>query len=343
MDREIKTAFVTGATGLLGNNLVRMLVEEGIQVKALVRSTNKAQLQFDRHPSVEIVVGDMTDVASFATALSGCDTLFHTAAYYRDSYCGGRHWSALHAVNVEGTEQLLAAAYKAGIKQFVHTSSIAVIKGNQYQLVNETMKRDLKDADDYYRSKILADEKVCEHLEKHPDSFGVFVMPGWMHGPGDMGPTSAGQFTLDFLQRKLPGIPPATFAFVDARDVARAAILALKKGRRGEHYLAAGQHTSMAELMKRYEQVTGIKAPQIKIPIIALWSIALIQELFSKILNKPALLSLATLQQMRNEYERSRFDHSKSEHELGLSFRSIEETIADEVTWYQEHWNSVAT
>ncbi|WP_051955853.1 hypothetical protein [Beijerinckia mobilis] len=74
-----------------------------------------------------------------------------------------------------------------------------------------------------------------------------------MHGPGDRGPTSAGQFTLDYVQRKLPGIPPATFAFVDTRDVAKAQILALRNGRRGEHSLSAERHMTMADLIKLYE------------------------------------------------------------------------------------------
>lgn len=337
MARDTKIAFVTGATGLLGNNLVRALLAEGVQVRGLARSAEKARQQFGDLDGLDIVEGDMEDVTGFAGALSGCDTLFHTAAYFRDSYYGGSHWAKLKAINVDATARLLTAAHEAGIRQIVHTSSIAVVDGKKGQVVDETMKRPARGADDYYRSKILSDQTVMAHLDKHPDTFGVFVMPGWMHGPGDRGPTAAGQFTLDFMQGKLPGIPPATFAFVDARDVAQAEILALKQGRRGEHYLAAGRHVAMAELMQLYEKTTGVAAPRRRIPAAALWLIAGIQEAVARLTGRPALLSLAAVRNMRNEFDHSRFDPTKSQAELGLSFRPMEKTIADEVAWYREN------
>lgn len=104
---KIETAFVTGATGLLGNNLVRELISRGARVKALVRSTEKGRQQFGEIEGVELIAGDMTDVAAFAEHLQGCDILFHTAAYFRDNYKGGSHWPKLKAINVEGTRHLL--------------------------------------------------------------------------------------------------------------------------------------------------------------------------------------------------------------------------------------------
>src|SRR5262249_14380278 len=121
-------AFVTGATGLLGNNLVRALAERGHRVKALVRSRAKANEQFAGLP-LEVIEGDMNDVSSFKEALRGVDVLFHTAAFFRDSYKGGRHWDELFRTNVEGTEALLAAAYEAGVRRMVHTSSGGVLDG----------------------------------------------------------------------------------------------------------------------------------------------------------------------------------------------------------------------
>src|SRR5215475_12764259 len=91
-------AFVTGATGLLGNNLVRMLVNKGVKVRALARSLEKARLQFAGLP-VEIVQGDLENVTGFAHGLAGADVVFHAAAFFRDSYKGGTHWDALHRIN----------------------------------------------------------------------------------------------------------------------------------------------------------------------------------------------------------------------------------------------------
>jgi uncharacterized protein YbjT (DUF2867 family) len=84
-------AFVTGSTGLLGNNLVRVLTERGVRVAALARSRSKAARQF-AGLNVDIVEGDMTEVSKFKNALHGTDVLFHRAAYFRDNHKGGRHW-----------------------------------------------------------------------------------------------------------------------------------------------------------------------------------------------------------------------------------------------------------
>lgn len=333
----MQTAFVTGATGLLGNNLVRLLLQRGTRVKALVRSRDKAARQFGESNGLEIVEGDMENVPGFASELIGCDSLFHTAAYFRESYGGGKHWESLKRINVDATVELLEAAHAAGVRRFVHTSSIAVVKGPRGALIDETMKRDERDADDYYRSKILSDRAVQDVLDRHPDMFGAFVMPGWMHGPGDLGPTAAGRFTLDFLKRALPGIPPGTFAFVDARDVAFALAAAAERGRRGEHYLAAGHHIAMRDLVKIYEKVTGTPAPGRDLPVALLWLVALFQEAAARLTGRPVLLSLATVRSMRNEAERTRFDPRKSRTELGLGFRPIEETVRDEIDWFIQH------
>jgi dihydroflavonol-4-reductase len=195
---------------------------------------------------VQIVVGDMTRVAGFYQALQGADVLFHTAAHFRDSYKGGNHWGSLQKINVQGTRDLLQAAYAAGVRRMVHTSSIAVLNGPRGMTIDETMVRKLPEKNPYYLSKVMSDLEVIASLAKHAYFHASFILPGWMHGPGDVGPTQAGQTAIDFFNGKLPGIVPATFAFVDARDVALAQIAAAEKGRRGERYLVAGRHMTMA-------------------------------------------------------------------------------------------------
>ena len=202
------------------------------------------------------------------------DILFHTAAYFRDSFKGGRHWETLYKVNVKGTENLLAAAYEAGIPRVVHTSSVGVLTAPAGVLIDETMDRPETGADDYFRSKILADRKVYDFLAGHPDMESVMVLPGWMVGPGDIGPTSSGQMVLDFVNRKLPGIVPATFSVVDARDVAVCQIAAAERGRTGERYIAAGRAMTMAGLFSLLEKVTGVPAPSRRIPMWLLFGLA---------------------------------------------------------------------
>jgi nucleoside-diphosphate-sugar epimerase len=327
-------AFVTGATGLLGNNLVRELLAQGFRVRALVRSRAKAEKQFGDLP-VEFVTGDMLAVGDFAPALAGVDGVFHTAAYFRDSYTGGQHWPALHAANVLGTRALLQHAYDAGVRRFVHASSIAVLRGVRGRLVDETMLRDEGDADDYYRSKILSDREILSFLADHPDFRASMVLPGWMHGPGDMGPTSAGQTVLDVAGGKLPGVPPGSVSLVDARDVAQAMIQAWHRGRRGERYLAAGRHITMTDLLPLMGDALGVKVPHRRLPMALLYAIAGISEIRARITGQPVLLSWAVARAMASENERSHFSAAKSEAELGLRFRPIEDTLRDEVAWFR--------
>jgi dihydroflavonol-4-reductase len=333
----MRTAFVTGATGLLGNNLVRMLAARNVRVRALSRSVEKARSQFGDRENVEVVLGDLMNIGGFAGALTGSDILFHTAAFFRESYKGGNHKGALTAVNEEGTARLMEAAYAAGIRRMVHTSAGGVLMGRNGQAASETMLRPEQEADDYYLSKIKTDQTVLRFLERHSDMFGVLILPGWMHGPGDMGPTSAGQFTLDYVRRKLPGIPPGGFSLVDARDVAAAMIAAAEKGVRGERYIVGGQTLTMSELVSAYERVTGIPAPRWKIPASLLLLLALANEGYARLTGRPVLISLASARLLLREKDRQSFDSSRSERELGVVFRPVEETLVDEIAWYRRN------
>ena len=109
---------------------MRLLSAQGYSIRVLVLpdEMDKVPIQLAGIP-VDVIPGDMRDVPAFASALSGVDIVFHTAAYFRDYLKGGRHWNSLYGINVAGTRNLLEAAYRAGIRRFVHASSIAVLDG----------------------------------------------------------------------------------------------------------------------------------------------------------------------------------------------------------------------
>ena len=333
-----QTAFVTGGVGLLGSNLVRLLADQGFSVRALVLPSemDKVPIQLAGIP-VSIISGDMRDVSGFAYALTGVDIVFHTAAFFRDYLKGGRHWDALYSTNVAGTRSLLEAAYRAGVRRFVHASSIAVLDGRGSAVIDETMLRDERRAEPYYRSKILADREIVNFLCRHPDMVVAMVLPGWMHGPGDAAPTPAGQSVLDFLRGKIPGILPGAFPIVDARDVAEAMVLAARKGRRGERYLAAGRPVSSAEYMASLAAIGGVKVPARKIPRSALYAVAAVSECWARLTHRPVQLSLAAMRLLDRRLDQLQFDHSKSKKELGLEFRPLESTLRDEIAWFRAH------
>lgn len=219
------------------------------------------------------------------------------------------------------------------MRRFVHTSSIAVLDGAPGTPIDETCLRAEADADDYYRSKILAEREVLRFLESHPQMYACMVLPGWMWGPGDRGPTSSGQLVRDVINGKLPGLIPGTFSLVDARDVAWAHIAAAQSGRRGERYLAAGRNLTMRQLIPALGRIAGVKVPSRQLPLPALYLLAAMQEAYAYLTGKPILLSMATLRLLIREEHRTRFDHRKSEEELGLSFRVLEQTLTDTVAW----------
>jgi dihydroflavonol-4-reductase len=333
-----QTAFVTGGVGLLGSNLVRLLVGKGYSVRALVLPSelDKVPIQFSGI-HVDVIPGDMRDVAAFASALASVDIVFHTAAFFRDYLKGGRHWDALYSINVAGTRSVLEAAYRAGIRRFVHASSIAVLDGPASASIDETMLRDPRHAEPYYRSKILAEREILNFLNQNPDMDAAMVLPGWMHGPGDAAPTPAGQSVLDFLRGKIPGVLPGAFSIVDARDVAEAMFLVALKGRRRERYLAAGRPITSADYMACLAQISGVKVPARKIPRSALYAVAGVSECWARLTHKPVQLSLAAVRLLDRRIDQLQFDHSKSKRELGLEFRPLEETLRDEIAWFRAH------
>ncbi len=166
-------------------------------------------------------------------------------------------------------------------------------------------------------------------LHSHPDMHMAMVLPGWMFGPGDIGPTSSGQFLIDFMHGKLPGVLPGTFSVVDARDVAQHVLTALERGRSGERYLAAGVHMDMGSIFKALSQVSGLPAPKRKVPLALLRVIAALYELQHLITGKPVLISNSTIKLMAGERDRTHFSHEKAHKNWAAAF----------VPW-NRHWRT---
>lgn len=262
-------AFVTGATGLLGNNLVRLLIEEKNEVKALVRSKEKAKKLFGDLP-VEYVVGDMENVAGFAAEMDGCDVLFHTAAYFREYYEKSReHWQKLENINIKGSIKILEEAERRGAKKAIYVSSSGTIglKADGSPGDETTPPSKFASENLYFKSKVLADRAVKEFSRRSKLPV-VQILPGWMFGIGDAAPTSSGQIVMDILNGKLPGTFDGGTSTVDAKDVARAMIAAVKRGKAGEKYIVGGEFYTIEEIAharrsRRNSQVEN-KNPQIR-------------------------------------------------------------------------------
>jgi nucleoside-diphosphate-sugar epimerase len=225
------------------------------------------------------------------------------------------------------------------VRKFLHVSSIGtlVAKAPDGRPVDETMRRD-PDAtkNDYFRSKILADRVVEDALARHPDLWAAYVLPGFMNGPGDAGPTSAGQTVIDFTAGRLPGVVDVHLSYVDARDVARGCAEAVERAPRGARYVVAGRRMHLGEAFRILERITGVRAPKRHVPTAVLAIVAATNELWARVSGRPVLISLATFRTLREEGPYNAYDSSRAERELGVRFRPLEETLSDAVRWLDE-------
>ncbi|MFQ4137852.1 SDR family oxidoreductase [Nodosilinea sp. PGN35] len=327
-------AFVTGSTGLLGSNLVRELVDRGYRVKALVRSTVKAKSLLGNVPQVQLIQGDLQNISAFAADLQGCDVLFHTAAYFRESYGAGNHWPMLQRLNIDATIALLEAAEKAGVQKAIYVSSSGCIgrnpdgsPGNENTPPGAIAHENL-----YFKSKLMAEAAVANFIQSHTMPV-VLICPGAMLGPQDAAPTELGQFVLNFLHRKIPARPAGGMPCVDVRDVAAAMVQAVDQGRSGQRYLVGGEYYSMADLMTHLEEVSGVPAPRLKMPGVIMRILAVISTIAGRLRGQKPEIPVEGVKIMLASLA---YDSTKAQRELGAQFRPLKTTLADMVTWYRQ-------
>lgn len=328
-------AFVTGATGLLGTNLVHTLLQDGHEVKALVRSAAKASKVLKSHERLTIIEGDMEHVPGFAPQLAGSEVLFHTAAYFREYFGPGDHWGKLKAINVDATIALLNAAEQHGLRKVIYTSSSGVIGGlpNDQTADESTPPDEAAMANLYFRSKVIAEQEIGAWLKTHQLPL-VHILPTAMLGPSDTGPTSIGKAICDVLDRRLPAVPSGGFEFVDVRDVARAMINAVERGRSGERYILSEGYHSMHELVRIIEQVSGVPSPRLRLTYAMALSVAYMSEFGARLTGSAPQLPVAGIRTMNTLRPVSA---EKARRELGIGFRPFAETVRDEVAWFQAH------
>ena len=231
------TTLVTGATGFLGSALARELLKDGRTLKLLVRKNSDTRNIDDL--DCEVAYGDLQDRDSLKSALTGCQTLYHTAAYYS---LWSRDKKLIYDINVQGTRNILESALEMGIEKVVYTSTVGCIglsedgsPANENQPMNPATL-----CNDYKLSKYEA-EQVAHEL------FGrglpvVIVNPSTPVGPRDIKPTPTGKIILDFLNRKMPAYIDTGLNLIDVADCARGHILAEEKGRLGERYILGNKN-----------------------------------------------------------------------------------------------------
>lgn len=316
--------FVTGATGFVGANLVRLLLEEGYSVKALVRSFS--QQDNLKGLDLEIVKSDLNDPELWQH-MKNCQYLFHVAARYS---LWQQEKEALFRDNVLGTRNILAAAKKAGVERTVYTSSVAAIGVKNNGIADETYQSPLeKLIGDYKKSKYLAEQEAKQAANNGQEV--IIVNPSSPIGPWDIKPTPTGDIILRFLRRQMPVYVDTGLNFIDVRDVARGHLLALQKGKSGERYILGNQNLSLKEFLEKLAQITGMKAPKNTVPPWLPLCVAWIEEKMLAPLGKQPSVPIDGV---RMASQHMYYDASKAVGELGLPQTTLDVAIKDAVNWF---------
>ena len=326
---------VTGATGHIGNVLVRQLLEKGEKVRALI--LHGEDLTPLKGINVETVVGDVLDPESLKLALEGVQRVFHLAGIV--SIMPGRD-ELVRRVNVDGTINIIRAAIQAGVRRLVYTSSIhAIVRAPHGVNIDETLPFDMHNpVGEYDRSKAEATLAVQEAVKQGFDA--VIVCPTGVIGPYDYRTSEMGSLIRDCAEQKPQMYVDGAYDFVDVRDVAEGIILAGEKGRTGESYILSGERISVRYLLETIREVTGKGFFILKIPFSLARFIARYTPLYYRLTNTRPRFTPYSLDTLRSN---SVISHSKAERDLGYHPRPLRQALTDTIQWFREHRASSST
>lgn len=321
---------VTGATGHIGNVLIRELLERGEQVRAMVLPGEPCDSL--RGLPIEMVVADILDPDTLDRWMKGIRIVYHLAGII--SIMPGDE-ELMHRVNVEGARNVARAALKAGVERMVHTASVHALRREPHGLtMNEQTPLSLHNAAGAYdQTKAEGAQAVLEAVEEGLDA--VIVCPSGVIGPHDYRGSEMGGLIKTFAESSIHFIVNGAYDFVDVRDVARGMILAAEKGRSGEIYILSGQQVSLRRLSKLTRRVTARRSLVIAIPLgLALFVSRYTQHLYRWFKKTPRF----TLYSLKTVVENSSFCRTKAETELGYRARPLEESIRDFLAWRRDHF-----
>ncbi|MFZ5791571.1 MAG: hopanoid-associated sugar epimerase [Pseudomonadota bacterium] len=324
------TTLVTGATGFVGSALVRKLLERGHHVRVLVRPT--ADRRNLEEVAAEVMIGDLTDRASVDHAMRGVEVLFHVAADYR-------LWvpdpERMFAINVEGTRHMMEAAAEAGVTRIVYTSSVATL-GTSKDGTPSTEDTPATAADmigAYKRSKHAAEALVREMVARQGLP-AVVVHPSTPIGPRDIKPTPTGRLVVEAASGRMPAFVDTGLNVVHVDDVADGHILALERGRAGQHYILGGDNLTLAQILAIVAELSGRPAPRLKMPHGAVLPLAAIAELWAKVSGGEPF---ATREGVKMARKKMFYSSERAIRELSYRPRPPREAIADAIAWFREH------
>ena len=322
------TTLVTGASGFLGSHVARQLVARGDAVRVLLRASSNNRAIADL--PLEYVTGDLRDRACLTRALDGVSQVFHVAADYR---LWARRKQDIYDSNVGGTRNLLEAARRAGVSQFIYTSTVATIAVDRPEPPNEFTDAKLEEMVGHYkRSKWQAEKEVLDAAKQGFPA--IIAMPTTPVGPWDWKPTPTGRIILDFLNGKMPGYVETGLNFVGVEECATGHLLASEKGKIGERYLLGAENLTLKQVLDTLASLTGLPAPKLKIPHGLALGVAYANTVFSRLLGREPGIPVEGVKIAQHMMF---VDAKRAQKELGFKPGSVAAALERAVRWYADN------
>ncbi len=318
---------VTGATGHIGNVLVRKLIERGEKVRALILPGES--IESISGLEIEAVEGDVLNLDSLFESFRGIRGVFHLAGVI--SIMPGTN-QVVRRVNVDGTKNILRVAKEKKVKRLVYTSSIHAIKRMEDGVIDETLPYDPGNPyGEYDRAKAEATLEVQSSAQAGLEA--VIACPTGVIGPYDFRGSLMGSVIRTAAEKKPTLYVDGAYDFVDVRDVAEGLIAAAEKGEPGESYILSGQKISVRYLLETVREITGRHFFQLKIPFDLAKFAALFTPMYYRLAHEPPRFTPYSLEVLRSN---ANISHAKATRELGYQPRTLYESVKDTVKWFLE-------
>ena len=324
-----KKVLVTGGTGFTGSYVCEGLVERGYKVRALVRP-NKDYTHLT-NLGVELVNGDLIKKETLLAAVKDIDVVYHIAAVFREQDVPNQYF---YDVNVGGTKNLLEASVEAGVRRFVHCSTVGV----QGEIKNPPAKEEdpYGPGDVYQRSKVEGEKMVLKFFEDHKDEIeGVVFRPVGIYGPRDMRFLKIFKF-VNSGKFMMIGKGDVLYHLTFVTDLADGIILCgEKKEAVGELFTIGGnEYLPLSEFVKLLAKVLNVSPPKRRIPVWPVWCAGLLCE----ILCYPFRIQPPIFRRRVDFFIKDRaFNISKAKKMLGYKPKvDLETGLRKTAEWYHE-------
>jgi dihydroflavonol-4-reductase len=319
------SVLVTGGTGFLGRAIIERLLHEGDQVKALARSdASTGELGA---LGTEPVRGDVLDLEALAAAMRGCDVVYHAAG--ANAFCA-RDPSPMFEVNVRGSQNVVRAAVRAGVRRVVYTSSAATLGEASGTIGSEESPHRGWFLSDYERSKFEAEQAVFARARETGVEV-VSVNPASVQGPGRA--SGSARLLLDYLNGRLKAVVDSQLSLVDIADCTEGHLLAGSRGTPGERYVLSGATLSVREGLALVASLVGVDRPLRAVPPSLAMAVATAAEALGWVRRRSPRICRELARTLIHGHA---YDGSKATRTLGLRYTPIEETLRRTVDWWVE-------